>query len=246
MSGSNILIKYDLAASAIVWQRNLTELTQGRYSGYQDIEYDRDGNIYVIGTFPGTILRVGKDGTGLSEWCLPPASRAANTTVSGFTGVVSIREEDVLIVNNNADGQMYRFDNVSASPTGRPVLIPRTAPNGSAAAAMVATGDALLLPAKYKNTVLLVSEDAAGVTVLRSRDGRWGSAETLGTVSNDVGAAMGGVVPATIEIGGDKIFSVEEFFADAPLVAGTNAGNRSAFPMVDITAQVDALLRTRP
>lgn len=245
ISGPNIVLKYDLAKKAVVWQRNLTEITQGQYGGYQDVEHDKNGNIYVIGSFPGTIMRVDQNGEGLSPWFLPPAAQLANSTVSGFSGAASIRAEDVMIVNNNADGQIYRFDNVSSSPTGRPVLIPRTAPNGSAAAPM-GFGDAILLPAKYRNTVLLVAGDAAGVTVVRSRDGKWRSAETLGTISNNASAAMGGQVPVAIEIGGDKLFAVEEYFTDAPLVAGTNAGNRSAFPLVDITAQVDALLGKRP
>lgn len=249
VSGSNILIKYDLAQRAVVWQRNLTaEVTQGRFGGFQDVEHDRAGNVYVVGTFPGTILRADKDGNGLSTWFLPPQAQLANTTVAGLGGIASIREADVLLVNNNADGQIYRFDHVSGSQIGRPVLIPRTTGGGAdgTPAPPLGFSDAILLPAKYQNTVLLVAEDATGVTVLRSRDATWTSAETLGTVSNNVSAAMGGMVPAAVEIGGDKIFAVEEFFADAPLVAGTNAGNRTAFPMVDITAQVDELLRQCP
>lgn len=245
VSGSNILIKYDFNAKQVVWQLNLTaEVTQGRFGGYQDVAHDKNENVYVVGTFPGTILRVDKDGNGLKGWFLP--ADLTNTTVAGFGGIESIPAQDILLVNNNADGQLYRFDGVSGSATGTPVLVSRTGTNGTGQAAPLGFSDAILLPAKYNSTVLLVAEDAVGVTVLRSKDGKWMSAETLGTVSNNVPEAMGGQMPASVQIGPNKIFMVEEFFADSPLVAGTNAGNRTSFPMVDVTAQVDALLARFP
>lgn len=247
VSGSNILIKYDVKTQQVVWERNLTaEMTQGRFGGFQDVTHDRDGNVYVVGTFPGTVLRVDEAGNGLKGWFLPDAATLANTTVTGFAGIESIHAEDILLANNAGDGQLYRFDAVSTSETGTPVLVPRTGVNGSGEAAPLGGTDAILLPAKYNGTVLLVAVDAVGVTVLRSKDGKWTSAETLGTVSNSVPEAMGAFVTATVQIGPDKIFAVEEFFGDTPLVAGTNAGNRTAFPMVDITAQIDALLAQFP
>lgn len=252
VSGANILIKWDLDAGAVRWQRNLTaEVTQGRYGGFQDVEHDRDGNVYVVGTFPGTILRADRDGNGLGEWFVPPPAQLANTTVAGFAGLAAIPARDVLLTNNNADGEVYRFDRISASATGTPVKIPRTAAGGgggntTAAPPPLGFSDAILLPAKYANTVLLLAEDAVGVTVLRSRDASWTSAETLGTVSNNVTAAQGGMVPAAVQIGAEKLFAVQEFFLDTELVPGTNAGNRTAFPMVDITAEVDALLAKFP
>lgn len=246
VSGSNILIKYSFSTNSVIWQRNISELvTQGRFGGFQDIEHDLNDNIYVVGTYPGTILRVDRNGNGLAPWFLPDAAALANTTVAGFGSIASIRSRDILLVNNNADGQIYRFDGVSAASSGTPILVSRTdAANGSASAPLDFS-DAILLPPKYGGTVLLVALDAVGTAVLRSRDGAWTSAETLGVVSNIVPEAMGGLVPAVVQIGPDKIFAVEEFFADA-LVPGTNAGNRSAFPLVDITAQVDALLEAFP
>lgn len=248
VSGSNILIKYDVATRQVVWERNLTaEVTQGRFGGFQDVAHDRDGNVYVVGTFPGTVLRVDEAGNGLKGWFLPDPAALANTTAAGFAGIESIPAEDMLLANNAGDGQLYRFDAVSTSDTGTPVLVPRTDVNSGEAAADPLTGtDAILLPPKYNGTVLLVAVDAVGVTVLRSRDAKWTSAETLGTVSNNVPEAMGAFVTAMVQIGPDRIFAVEEFFGDSPLVAGTNAGNRTAFPMVDITAQIDALLAQFP
>ncbi|KAI3396716.1 hypothetical protein diail_11743 [Diaporthe ilicicola] len=242
VSGANIIIKYNFDKREVIWQRNITEMvTQGLWGGFQDVEHDRDQNVYIVGTYPGTVLRVDKDGNGLKPWFLPPADKLANTTEAGFGGLASIREKDVLLTNNNADGQIYRFDNVSGSETGTPVLIPRTGPNGTQPSAPLGFTDAILLPAKYNNTVLLVTEDLVGTWVIRSRDGSWQSAETLGVVSNNVPDAQGGQVPAVVQIGPDALFTLEEWFTD-PIVEGTNAGNRSAFPIVSITAQVDDLL----
>ncbi|KAH8770863.1 hypothetical protein F5883DRAFT_666311 [Diaporthe sp. PMI_573] len=246
VSGANIILKYDLDQREVIWQRNITELiTQGAWGGFQDVEHDKDGNIYIVGTYPGTVLRVDKDGNGLKPFFLPPADELANTTNAGFGGLASIRELDLLLTNNIADGQIYRFDGVSGSETGTPVLVPRTGPNGTQPSAPIGFSDAILLPAKYNNTVLLVAEDTAGVWVLRSKDGKWESAETLGLVSNNVPEAQGGQVPAAVQIGPDALFMLEEYFTD-PIVEGTNAGNRSSFPIVSITAQVDELLRQSP
>lgn len=91
------------------------------------------------------------------------------------------------------------------------------------------------LPPKYNNTVLLVSVPAAGVEVLRSKDGLWDTAEGLGRVSNNAPAANGGNVTAVVQIG-SRIYMNEEFFGDA------QPGNRTRFPYVDITEDVDRLL----
>lgn len=246
VSGTNVILKYDFNSNSVLWQHNISaEVTQGRFGGFQDVAHDKDQNIYIVGTFPGTILRVRDNGTDLVPWFLPEPAALANTTVAGFAGIASIIEKDLLLVNNQADGQIYRFNGVSGAATGTPILVPRTdAGNGSTSAPLGAS-DAILLPPKYRNTVLLVSVDAEGTVVLRSRDGSWSTAETLGLIPNNVPEAMGGLTPAPLQIASNKIFAVEEFFSD-PVLAGTTAGDRSAFPLVDITAQVDALLARFP
>lgn len=245
LTGNNYILKYSLTTKKVLWQRDINaEVTQGKYSGFQDVEYDENGNVYIVGTFPGTILRVDTNGNGLAPWYLPSAAALANTTVAGFSGLAIIRQDDLLLTNNNADGQVYRFDGVSGSVNGTPVLVPRTDTSGNAAAPLSFT-DAILLPAKYNNTILLLADNANGTVVLRSRDAKWTSAETLGIVSNNVADARGGFITANVQIGPEKIFSSQAFFTDE-IVAGTNAGNRTEFPFVDVTAEVDALLKKFP
>ncbi len=75
---------------------------------------------------------------------------------------------------------------------------------------------------------------------LRSKDGQWKAAEHLGTVPLNKTLTKEGMTPAAVQIG-DSLFMVIEYFSDA-VVAGTTAGNRTRFPMVDITKEVSALL----
>lgn len=234
-------------------------MTGSRYGGPQDIEHDRDGNIYVLGTYPGTLLRVPRNGGPAQEWYVPRATRNGNNgnaidhQVTGYTGFAAINGTTLLVAdarNHSANGgALYRFDMGAAKgvPTPVPIAYPsRPSPSSR----VIRPGDAIYLPPKYDSDILLITEHDAGVSVLRSRTTRsvagkrdkWQSAEFLGRIPNppDV-AASGGVVTAAVEIAG-QVFLVEEWFADS-LVLGTSAGNRTSFPLVDITAQLDALVR---
>jgi hypothetical protein len=44
VTGDNWIIKYDPAAKKVVWRLNITEVTGGRYGGFQDVEHDMRGN----------------------------------------------------------------------------------------------------------------------------------------------------------------------------------------------------------
>lgn len=231
ISGDNLLLKYDPVRRAVLWTTNLTAVSQGRYGGFQDVEHDRRGNTYVVGTFPGTILRADEKGAA-EPWFLPP--EPIDHTKIGYGGLAAVEGTDILLANDNADGQIYRFD--MKADRGVPKLVPRTGIN-----ATIEFSDAIYLPPRYGGTVLLVAEDAFGVSVLRSKDAKWKTAEYLGRVSNAGLAAQGASVTAPIEVGG-SLYMLEEFFADTP-VAGSSAGNRTAFPLVDITSQVEALLK---
>jgi hypothetical protein len=129
-------------------------------------------------------------------------------------------------------GQLFRFD--ATAKRGTPVLLPHT-PD-----AAIIGGDAIRLPLKFQGKVLLVAENGRGVSVLRSRDATWKSAEYLGLIPMDPSLPAGALTTSMTQIG-EKIYTVTDWFAD-PIVPGTVAGNKTTFPMIDITAQIDALL----
>ncbi|KAI3340028.1 hypothetical protein F4824DRAFT_518132 [Ustulina deusta] len=250
VSGDNYVLRYSAATGRVLWWANLTRTSRGRYGGPQDVEHDAAGNVFVLGTYPGTLLRVSRGGRAVTEWFVPPAP--LDHAVVGYTGLAAVDGAVLLVADarNNSDsggGALYRFDMSAAegSPTRVPIAYPGS--SSAAAAEVIRPGDAIYLPPKYGSEVLLIAEHGAGLSVLRSRRGRrekrneWRGAEFLGRIPNPPEvAASGGLVAAAVEIAG-SVFMVEEWFAD-PLVPGTSAGNRTSFPLVDITAQLDALV----
>ncbi|KAF4337105.1 trichothecene biosynthesis [Fusarium beomiforme] len=149
----------------------------------------------------------------------------------GFSGIA--RKGDTLFVTDSSDGQLYRFD-IKASK-GKPVHVP-TSKDDKPLGQML---DGLQLPPLYAGTVLLVSLGANGTTVLRSSNGKWESAENLGSIPNPY-SSQGGYAVSSVQIS-DSIYVVTEFFGDA--INGTLPGNRTSFPLRDITEEVGALLR---
>ena len=229
VSGDNILFKLDGATNHILWTANLTVTTGAKYGGFQDVEHDQRGNTYVVGSWPTSILRIDSQGS-VTPWYVPAFT---TTTTFGYGGLAAVYGTDILLANDNASGELYRLNMSDA--VGKPVLVPRT---GTTAG--LGDSDATYLPPRYNGTVLLLANDLHGTTVLRSRDARWTSAEQLGVIVNDKPEAEGGFVPSNIEISG-TLYAVQEFFADANTTLPA-PGKRVNFPLVDITAEVEALL----
>jgi hypothetical protein len=226
VSGTNLIKKYDPVAKKFLWTVNLTEITQGVYGGFNDMTTDPRGNTYIVGTFPGTVIRVDKDGKEAIPWYLPAT---INTTDEGFGGIAGVG--DTLISMDAGKGQLFRFD--ARDDHGTPVLVPHT-PNTA-----IVDSDGIHLPIKFDGKVLLVAEHENGVTVMRSNDG-WRTAQHLGSIPNPPGLAPGVLVVSTVQIG-DSLYIINDWFTD-PVVPGTTAGNKTSFPMIDITADVDRLL----
>lgn len=104
------------------------------------------------------------------------SSTDANTTIRGYTGAAVTG--DVFLVlygealpGGNGSAEVYRFD--LTKPKGTPELVHRTPPS------TIGSPNRIHLPAAYSGKVALVSEGYLGATVLRSRDGKWRSAEHL-------------------------------------------------------------------
>ncbi len=225
VSGENFLIKYDPKAKKVLWQQNITAVTEGRYGGFQDVDTDSRGNTYVVGTFPGTIIKIDKDGKSAVPWYVPAK---IEPTTAGYEGLAAIGDT---LLANTVDGQIDKFDMTAAK--GTPVRVPRS-PNTA-----MSDGDAIKLPTKYGGKVALVAEDSVGVVVLRSKDG-WKTVDYLGLIPNNFPTVAGGASTAALDIAG-SVFVLEEYFTDEQ-VPGTTAGNRTSFPLFDITSQVAALV----
>ncbi|KAK2061453.1 hypothetical protein LY76DRAFT_507797 [Colletotrichum caudatum] len=227
ISNNNFIIKYDAAKKQVLWSKNITAISKGEYAGFKDIGHDPYGNTYVVGTFPGTILKVNREGSDVIPWYLPAK---IDHTKTGFSGLAAAG--NVLLTSNIEDSQLYRFD--MKSEKGSPVLVRRW-PD-----ATLTMTDAIYLPPRYDGNVLLVVEKAKGITVLRSSDGSWLSAEYLGTVPNNSSAAQGGSITAAVQVG-NGLYMIKGFSADPP-VSNSTAENRTGFPMVDITSEIEGLL----
>ncbi|GAB1317804.1 hypothetical protein MFIFM68171_08014 [Madurella fahalii] len=237
VSGDNWLVKYDPVCNRELWRTNLTAVTEGRFGGFQDVSVDTKSNSYVIGTYPKSILKVDKHGLNAEVW-YPPQS--TNTAIRGYTGVAAL--EDVLLVvnteevpaSNPSKSEIYRFD--MTEPEGRPVLVERT-PN-----LPIGVANRIHLPVAYGGRVMLVSEQLLGVTVLRSVDGSWKTAEHLGSIRSNWPIPFDRILPTTVQVGPRNQYMVGQHFP-GDIVPGTTAGNRSEWEMFDITAMVEELLR---
>ncbi|KAI3321666.1 hypothetical protein HD806DRAFT_545864 [Xylariaceae sp. AK1471] len=245
VSGDNYILRYSATSNKLLWSVNLTATTKGRYGGPQDIEHDYYRNIFVLGTYPGTIIRVAAGGRRVDEWYVPPIN---TTEAVGYTGLAAVSGDMLLVTdarNNSAEGgALYTFNMSEKKGTPKRIPIVNGRPLDTNISYLIHPADAIYLPPKYDNGVLLVAEHGAGVSVLHSvimAGTRWRSAAFLGRIPNppDV-AASGAIVTGAVEIAG-RVFMIEEWFTDA-LVPGTSAGNRTLFPLVDITDQLDALI----
>ncbi|KAF4912059.1 Core trichothecene cluster (CTC) protein 14 [Colletotrichum fructicola] len=233
ITGDNILVKYDLTEEKVLWQRNLTEVTGGVYGGFQDTAHGPDGTTYALGTFPSSIIRVSPDGSEATAWYL---KTPADHTIHGFSGLVAAPDGKSILIADSSDGQLYRFnlDTASNATAPAPARVPLTL-----ASTIGSALDGASIPSRYKGTVILVSDNVDGTVVLHSADAKWDSAAVIGTVPNAY-LAEDGSTTATVQIGG-SVYSVTEWFGDDK-VAGTLAGNRTEWPLVDITADIDAFL----
>lgn len=235
VSGDHLIMKYNPDTKTLLWALNITELTHGKYGGFQDVETDRRGNTYIVGTWPGTVLKVDKHGKAVGNWYLPDPMPP--TTKKGFSGLAAVPGTEILL-SNDGDGRLYRFD--MRDEVGKPVLVPIIPPvfyNGT---------DAVYLPPRYEGKVLLITSNHGGVQVLRSGDKTWRTAEYLGTIPSPEGPLYDvSVVTATVQIGHPGSIYMILDFTDLPWVSGTVAGNRTTFPMPDITNQIEQLLKTK-
>lgn len=244
-SGSTLVLLYDVIAKEILYTANLTEVTQGRYGAFTDIEFDPIGRAYVVGTVPASILRIdayvpGQGTPEVIEWY----NSEAGLNTWGFGGIAA--NGWYLIANDVKGNQLQKFD--VREPKGIPCSIPISPPH------TLFGVDACYFPTRYNQTIMLNSEDENGIAVYRSKDRLWDAAEYLGQIpvnNTATGRSANGLVTATVQIGDildGSIYMNLEYFFD-PNVPGTTTsdefpygGNRTQYPFFDITAEVEALI----
>ncbi|KAK2601777.1 hypothetical protein QQS21_004661 [Conoideocrella luteorostrata] len=236
-TGDNFLVKYGLKEKRELWRMNLTPVAEG-FAGYQDIEHDSCGNSFVVGTFPGSIIRVNFNGTKATPWYL---TEKRKSSTQGLTGLAV--KDGMLFASDEVGGKLLRFDDMHAEK-GVPVEVPIHGADGKTS---IGKGlDGIYFPPLFEGKVLLVSNSMNGTVVLRSKDGTWKSAENLGLIHNpQTEPQHGGFTTASVQMG-KRIYALTEYFADAAPpnkpVCGTLAGNRTVFPLQDITDLVTKLV----
>jgi hypothetical protein len=226
ISGTNFIMLWDPSTHQLLYKHNLTTITKGRYGAFQDVEHDPANNVYVVGTYPSSIMKVDANGTKVETWYLDDN---LNHTIAGYAGLAV--KDWTLITNDEATGNLFRFD--MRTKKGVPVLIEVTPPH------KIGPTDAIQLPLKYHGTVLLVAERGSGASVYRDRKGEWKKAEYLGLVP---WPETDRITTAPLQVGDAVYFNLEPF-GDAGVQGPGTAGNRTDFLYVDITAQIDALLK---
>lgn len=228
ISGTNWLLQFDPATKSLNYKINLTETSQGRYGGFQDVEQDPEGNVFVVGTWPGTVLKVSKDGKSVKPWYLP---EEIVQTHKGIGGIAALGW--ILLAQGDQSNTIWKFDLKAEKGVPQPVKI--TKGNHT-----FDQSDAIYLPPKYEGRVLLVAEDTVGISVFESKDAKWDTAEFKGLVP------IGNVDPGTSIVApvqvGDAVYRVYEPFGDEGLGGPGTAGGRGEFLIEDITEAVDRFL----
>ena len=229
-SGENFLVKYDLQQNRVLWQANIGAATNNAVTGYQDVEHDALGNSYVVSSFPESIIRVSADGNIVTPWYVLIEGQQS----TGMSGLARFNDKTVL-ATNISDSSITAWDLTKETGTSRPVPVTGLPANETQ---LFILSDGLYLPPRYDGSILLIADGARnGVVVVRSNND-WASAQYLGFIANSVPEG-GSVAAATVQLG-NSVFLIPAFFT-MDRVDGTVAGNQSAFPLADITLEIETL-----
>ena len=200
-------------------------------NGFQDMAEDSAGNVYAIGTFGNSIVKIlpTSSGSDAELWYVQEPYELAY----GFGGIVALG--DKLVVSDSVSNALVTFQTDLSSPTSPPQAVyvkPSDVP-----ADIYPMADGLFAPSKYGGKVLLWSNDYNGTVVYGSQDG-WESARYLGLIPNEESElAQGGLVTDTFEIE-DNIFTVYEFFQTL-----LPPKRKEQWTFYDIPLQVDEIIK---
>ncbi|KAG9506592.1 hypothetical protein J7337_000125 [Fusarium musae] len=235
VSGDNFVVKVDLNTFETK-KINLTAVTKGQYGAFLDIDNGLDGDLYVNGAYPSSILHVDCEDKVSPLYVREPTTPPRSF---GFGGVVRVGHD--LIASDNTNHQLVKF----AIHSGHhlPVVIPQTNYHNFSG------GSSLSLPDRYGGKVMLMAEDVidkntSGVSVFSSKD-NWKTARFVGfieSVDRKLYPASGALSQTSAHELGERIYSSVLFYDNK--VNPTMGGNRSDFALRDITDSVDSLLKT--
>ena len=231
LTGDNQVWIYDAVKGEFLWHVNLgpaqeafLQKTKHQTSGFQDIAEDYFGNAYAMATFGNAIVKIDHKTRKPSLWW----SASDHSDKYGFGGLFSLGNK--LVVSDAISGGLVTLDLATEPPCSTYVPLENLPKSYR-----LPTADGLFAPSKYAGKIALWSDDYNGTAVLGSHD-HWRSAHFLGEVRNHL-IQTGGFTVATFEIG-ERIFSLSEYFqATLPQVP------RDKFPVVDISTEVDNLVR---
>ena len=241
LTGTNRLLKYNTANRQFDYDVSMSSVqdqvfaeTGMRVAGFQDACWDSNGNGYMLGSFGSVIARVTPSGDNVSLWYLP--SPYVNVEY-GFAGLFT--QGNKLIVSDTISQGLVTFD------TRLEYGVPKQIKPNNLPANYTLFADGLHAPSKYGGRIALWADDhgtglnpagTGGVAVYGSLDD-WDTARFLGFVSSNDTISGASAISSTVQIV-ESIYMVTEYFQPSRPLA-----KKSKFPFVDITEQVDKIVR---
>ncbi|TGO31477.1 hypothetical protein BHYA_0684g00010 [Botrytis hyacinthi] len=246
LSGPQKVIKWDTTAMEAVYIADLAPF-QEQYkstfghvtSGFQDIAEDSNGNGYAPASFGGySIAKIAPNGTVTPFFMSKETAKNATASPYLYFSIAFLNSQSKLLISDGQRGTFVTFDTKSHSPVPTPITISNLPSNYTSVLC-----DAIITPDRYPHqSIVLCAEDYIGgsgaITVFSSKD-NWASAKYLGAVYNTDSRTKGFSTTTAVEIA-NSIYLSSMPFSDG--LSYDKVGNRSSFPMIDITEQVDTLV----
>lgn len=242
LSGPQKIIKWDPKAKKVIYIADLAPF-QEEYqrtfghavAGFQDMAEDRHGNSYTPAAFGGySIAKVAPDGVVTTFYMSKEAAVNATAQPFLYTGILSLPAQNKLLLSDSQRGDFVTFDTTSPSPVPKRVPISNMPSNYTSAFC-----DAIIAPHRYGQQVVLCAEDFLGgsgaITVFSSKD-HWRHAKYLGVIFNSDPRTKGFSTTTAVEI------TNSIYLSSLPFGDTATGLDRSIFPYIDITKEVDALV----
>ncbi|UPX18727.1 uncharacterized protein EKO05_0009019 [Ascochyta rabiei] len=247
LSGPQKVIKWNTTTMETVYIADLApfqeqfERTFGHATaGFQDIAEDSHGNSYAPASFGGySIAKIAPNGTVTPFFTTNETAKNATALPYLSSGLVYLPSKSKLLISDGQRGTFVTFETKSRHPVPKLTKISNWPSNYTAL-----NCDGIIAPDRYPGqTVVLCAEDYLGgsgaITVFSSKND-WATAKYLGVVYNSNPSTKGFLTTTAVEIT-NSIYLNSMPFSDGTTF--DTHGNRSSFPIIDITSQVDTIVR---